>query len=186
MTEIVPCLFLGNKSNAHDFTFLTNNNITHIVNAAVEVPNRFDNDFKYLNLLLEDNEDQELKIPFDFICEALQNNGRVLIHCQGGVSRSVSVLLAFLMRFKNISLLEAWKLVFERNPNIKPNEGFLRQLYEMDENKFGIRSFNLQRYYEELLENIGFPPEAVKKALQSVNHDHNAALSILVQQNQFD
>ncbi|KAF6108359.1 dual specificity phosphatase 13 [Phyllostomus discolor] len=57
--------------------------------------------------------------------------GRVLVHCAMGVSRSATVVLAFLMIYENLTLVEAIQTV-QAHRDICPNSGFLRQLQVLD------------------------------------------------------
>lgn len=57
--------------------------------------------------------------------------GRVLVHCFMGVSRSATCALAFLMIKRGMSLAEALGTVRCRR-DIHPNEGFIRQLQQLD------------------------------------------------------
>lgn len=71
--------------------------------------------------------------------EARRNDSAVLVHCLAGVSRSVTVTLAYLMHSRMLSFEEAFALVRLRKPDISPNFHFLRQLHAferqlMDEN----------------------------------------------------
>ncbi|KAL7568045.1 hypothetical protein ACA910_020765 [Epithemia clementina (nom. ined.)] len=52
----------------------------------------------------------------------------VLVHCMAGVSRSTSVVLAYLIEYENMSLEDAYVLVKQRRPEIYPNDGFWAQL----------------------------------------------------------
>ena len=54
----------------------------------------------------------------------------VLIHCQSGVSRSVTFACAYLMNRHNLSLTHALHAIRRNNPNhtFQPNEGFMEQL----------------------------------------------------------
>ncbi|OQV13404.1 hypothetical protein BV898_12356 [Hypsibius exemplaris] len=54
--------------------------------------------------------------------------GRVLVHCLMGVSRSASVVLAYLVKYRGMSLEEAHELVRRQRPMISPNRGFWEQL----------------------------------------------------------
>lgn len=56
---------------------------------------------------------------------------RVLVHCAVGVSRSASLVLAYLMIHHHYTLLEAIHKVKERRW-IFPNRGFLKQLRALD------------------------------------------------------
>jgi hypothetical protein len=100
-------------------------------------------DFKYpeLNLqvrhiLMRDSPDQDL-LKFlddcvDHIQDIGQNDGRILVHCVAGVSRSASVCIAYLVKYKRMSLRKAYYHVFNKRPCIFPNFGFWRQLVEYE------------------------------------------------------
>lgn len=57
--------------------------------------------------------------------------GRVLVHCLMGVSRSATLVLAFLMIAEGLTLQEAVAAV-RPHRDICPNPGFLRQLRHLD------------------------------------------------------
>ena len=60
------------------------------------------------------------------VCE-----GKVLVHCAVGVSRSATLVLAYLMIRQNLTLVDAIKTVKDHRVVI-PNRGFLRQLNGLD------------------------------------------------------
>ncbi|OLL22566.1 Tyrosine-protein phosphatase yvh1 [Neolecta irregularis DAH-3] len=64
----------------------------------------------------------------DYIQDVLDSNGRVLIHCFAGVSRSATVLAAYLMQRNSISSEKALSMIRSARPQIHPNEGFMQQL----------------------------------------------------------
>lgn len=57
--------------------------------------------------------------------------GKVFVHCAMGLSRSATLVLAYLMIYENMTLVDAIKAV-SANRNISPNNGFLEQLRELD------------------------------------------------------
>uniref|UniRef100_A0A670YU24 Dual specificity protein phosphatase n=1 Tax=Pseudonaja textilis TaxID=8673 RepID=A0A670YU24_PSETE len=68
----------------------------------------------------------------DFIHKALsKSGGRILVHCAVGVSRSATLVLAYLMIYHHLTLVEAIKTVKDHR-GIIPNRGFLRQLTTLD------------------------------------------------------
>ncbi|KAK7977889.1 protein-tyrosine phosphatase-like protein [Apiospora saccharicola] len=57
---------------------------------------------------------------------------KVLVHCMGGVSRSPAVLAYYLMREEDMSLHGALGTIMKARPAMRPNDGFLRQLKDME------------------------------------------------------
>jgi dual specificity MAP kinase phosphatase len=55
----------------------------------------------------------------DFI-EAARAQGHVLVHCMAGVSRSATLVLAYLVRKQGLSLPEAYSRVKARRPIVPP------------------------------------------------------------------
>lgn len=70
----------------------------------------------------------------------MNNRSAVLVHCLAGVSRSVTVTLAYLMHSRGINLEEAFALVRRRKPDISPNFHFLRQLHSFEGSCLGLRT----------------------------------------------
>ena len=97
----------------------------------------FPDKIKYLHLRLEDMEDVLLKDRFDetihFMETALHNpSNRILVHCNLGISRSTTIILAYLMKTYNATLIEAFKFLRHRRPIVCPNIGFLHQLIDYE------------------------------------------------------
>jgi len=57
----------------------------------------------------------------------------VLVHCQGGISRSASLCIAYLIQCQGLSYDAAFALVRKARPIIMPNIGFVRQLKDFEE-----------------------------------------------------
>jgi hypothetical protein len=99
--EILPDLFLGDRTDASDCARLRQRGITHIVNCSKELPCLFESEFVYLWLRMEDPDPAYVeKIPaFCRFIDDGRRSGKVLVHCTGGVSRSPAVILAYLCHF---------------------------------------------------------------------------------------
>jgi protein-tyrosine phosphatase len=102
---------------------------------------------KKFRVPVTDSELTDLGTYFDavtrFIDDELKNGGRVLVHCVAGVSRSTTLVLAYLIRYRGFTLLDAFDLVAERRRIAWPNDGFYRQLisYERSlKNKNHVKS----------------------------------------------
>lgn len=56
----------------------------------------------------------------------------MLVHCLAGVSRSVTITLAYLMYARSLCLNDAFALVRVRKPDISPNFHFMEQLHSFE------------------------------------------------------
>ena len=132
--EIIPNIFVGNYAFALSKKLLLNNKITHILNCACLCSNFYEkkNIFNYLYIPLYDSPSQKLEKYIEqsnnFIEEGSSNNNRILIHCGEGQSRNSSLCLMYMIIKKNMFYSNAIKIMKEKRPCVKPNEGFDRQL----------------------------------------------------------
>ena len=74
---------------------------------------------------------------------------RVLIHCEMGISRSATIVIAYLMYKLKITLFDAYLYVFSRRNVIRPNSSFLKQLELFEKKLFNGKS-TLQKVNTEL------------------------------------
>ncbi|KAJ3319910.1 Dual specificity protein phosphatase 10 [Boothiomyces sp. JEL0866] len=64
--------------------------------------------------------------------ECRKQNINVLVHCHAGVSRSSTIVLAYLMKYKEMSLYDAWNHTYKLRPIIRPNVGFSKALQSIE------------------------------------------------------
>lgn len=64
----------------------------------------------------------------EFMHRIVSSGGTVLVHCSGGFSRSPSVVIAYLIRYRGLTLEDAFEVVRHANKHARPNSGFLVQL----------------------------------------------------------
>ncbi|KAK6175402.1 hypothetical protein SNE40_013873 [Patella caerulea] len=144
--QVLPHLYLGNAKNSADLNQLKQNGIRYILNVTPNVPNMFANDdsFKYRRINISDHLSQDLSEFFPeaiaFIDEARENNCGVLVHCLAGISRSVTVTVAYLMSKRNMTMNEAYDFVKRCKPNISPNFNFMGQLLDFEKILHGDNS----------------------------------------------
>jgi len=71
------------------------------------------------------------------VCECIEEGRRknvgVLVHCLAGISRSVTVTVAYLMFCMSLSLEDAYEFLRRVRPNISPNFNFMGQLADFDQ-----------------------------------------------------
>jgi hypothetical protein len=79
-----------------------------------------------------DSADQNIMDAFAdahaFIDEAIAGGGKVLVHCMMGQSRSVSMVVSYMMRKEHITEEEALARIREQRSDAKPIDAFLKQL----------------------------------------------------------
>lgn len=75
-----------------------------------------------------------LTCPSLLLCldEARGKNCGVLVHCLAGISRSVTVTVAYLMQKLNLSMNDAYDIVKMKKSNISPNFNFMGQLLDFE------------------------------------------------------
>ena len=96
-----PNIYVSNYSTSTNLEILQGLGITHIITVIPSFNPPFLDKFKYLHIEAYDDEWQDMisffKETNTFIENCLVNNGKVLIHCMVGRSRSMTIFLAFLI-----------------------------------------------------------------------------------------
>lgn len=64
---------------------------------------------------------------------ALHSGERVLVHSVKGISRSATLCLAYLTKYKFESLKEAFLFLASKRPLVRPNIGFWSQLIAFEQ-----------------------------------------------------
>ena len=117
---------------------------------------------------------------------ALKKNQRVLIHCRAGVSRSATLVIAYVMRHLRMTLREALIYVRSRRPIVCPNRGFLKKLVDLDVALYGSKSFDIDDYYVDVLVEQGFDGDSCRRVLSESRGDVDVALFKLVRQKRLE
>jgi len=134
--EIEPFLFLGSVEALHDESFMKN--IDAVVSITMIPTEEFNLSprIHHLDICLEDRKGEPIheyfKVSHDFIRKHITDAHRVFVHCAAGISRSATLVTAFLMMEYKCSTLEALKMVKIKRHIINPNEGFLKQLLQLE------------------------------------------------------
>jgi protein-tyrosine phosphatase len=135
MTHIFKELYLGSAEDAFSDSFMLEK-ATSVLNVAKEI-DMSPHCVNYLHIPLIDNDKERLAPHIDkaieFINDSLEKNYRVLVHCAAGISRSASIVIAYLMFTCRKTFIDAYNEVKMKRPIINPNFAFSCQLYGYQE-----------------------------------------------------
>ncbi|KAG0313873.1 hypothetical protein BGZ99_008521 [Dissophora globulifera] len=154
MQEILPSIYLGPYSATRNLEELKRAGITHIISLwdlseskilRVHHPDHF----QYLQLEISDAATQNLITLFpavkQFIDQAiLKDNGKVLVNCMSGISRSPAFVVAYLMEATGMDYEVVYRYVQNKRFCMNPNPGFRHQLEEYGPIYTAIRSVGSQ------------------------------------------
>jgi len=103
-----------------------------VLNVSDNIENFHPDKFSYTRLALPDEAEADIanhfQEAFRIIDSAVLRGERVLVHCQLGVSRSATIVIAYLMHHKQWTLKQAYDYVRSRRRQVFPNGGFWKQL----------------------------------------------------------
>lgn len=139
LSQVLPGLYLGNARDAEDLNLLQQHDISFIINISTSIPCYFENEkgFEYMRLPCHDSSNQNIiqyfETAFAYIDRILSMKKNILVHCQGGVSRSPSFIIGYLMRYQSKTFDEAHRLVKTKRSIINPNLHFLGQLSQYEQ-----------------------------------------------------
>ncbi|KAJ1405340.1 Tyrosine specific protein phosphatases domain [Sesbania bispinosa] len=134
-SRIAEHVYLGSDTVAKNHELLRQKGITHVLNCVGFVcPEYFKSDFVYKTLWLQDSPSEDITSilydVFDYFEDVRQQGGRVLVHCCQGVSRSTSLVIAYLMWREGQSFEDAFQYVKNARGVTNPNMGFACQLLQ--------------------------------------------------------
>lgn len=147
-TRVLPHLYLGTYGDAQSSTQLRALGIRRILNVAEECDSGSDGDdelgIHVKQIHLRDHSDERISDHFAdalaYIHDAIQQQETVLVHCRMGVSRSATIVMAYLMRYgtneaspQSMSYEASFDYVKERRPQVSPNIGFVLALHQLEE-----------------------------------------------------
>jgi len=142
-------LFLSNYRGAGDKESLLKLGVGHVlcVNGTAEECNEHPDTFTYFNIDIDDDEDADIGShiadALSFIEAAKKKGSGVVVHCAAGISRSATMVLAYLIVKKKMNMRKAFFYLLTKRPCIWPNVGFMKKLRVLDEEVFGHSDFEI-------------------------------------------
>jgi len=157
VSEILPAqLYLSNWRGAANREALVQLQITHIASMGTEFVGEepcADLGIQYFAIEVDDTEEQAgemqtvLAQVVEWIDKAIVSGGRVVVHCAAGISRSATVVLAYLVAQRSMSLRTAYEHIRTARSVVWPNTGFMRILIAWEQRCRGPRgTMRLQQW----------------------------------------
>jgi protein-tyrosine phosphatase len=133
---------IGNYST-NDDDILSEINIKVVISALTEeeyedymIGEQDFHNIEWIRLVIDDDKDEKISQYFfevhNIINKALVENKNVIVHCAAGISRSSSLVIAYLMIENRWSYEEAYNYVKSKRSIINPNIGFVKQLKALE------------------------------------------------------
>jgi len=139
-------LYLGGLVAALNCENYDKYSIKCVLGCASEIPARYPKNFVGTHLIIPafDFPSYDIQRHFAKAIEYIDTNRKtgasVFVHCQAGVSRSATFVIAYLVKAMKMNVDDALKYVKERRQIVRPNDGFLRQLKEYEMKVLGTKS----------------------------------------------
>ncbi|KAG5189725.1 protein-tyrosine phosphatase-like protein, partial [Tribonema minus] len=143
-------LFLGGADCSLDYSELRSRGITHIINCTRGVcADARLADFTFLRVAVEDCPTVNISEAFEPACAligtARDAGGATLVHCRKGISRSATIVLAWLVKHEGMTALDALRYLQSCRPLISPNAGFMAQLLELEQALRGQTTIDMDK-----------------------------------------
>lgn len=137
---ILERMVLGNAYNARNFYELEKHNIGLVVNCSKDIPNYFEDSLKYIRVSVEDKLDQDIYTFLDktinimdkYLTDNPEKN--IFVHCFMGSSRSATVIIAYLIKFRKYTRRDALLFLRQKRPLVNINVDFFKQLKKFESN----------------------------------------------------
>ena len=175
MNKILPGLFIGNFKDARDVEQLSKNNITHILSIHDSARPMLEG-VKYLCIPAADSPSQNLARHFresiKFIHECRLAGEGCLVHCLAGVSRSVTLVVAYIMTITDFGWEDALSVVRAVRSCANPNMGFQRQLQDFEKHDVDqFRQWLKEEYGENSFQDLQEAKNLLSKYKDFEKHD---------------
>ncbi|CAK6981542.1 dual specificity phosphatase 28 [Scomber scombrus] len=149
LCKVTSALFISNARSACSDELIQQEAVTLCINVSKQQPFPSSSGVTKLQIPVYDDPNEDLYSHFDRCADAIQKEakrgGHSVVYCKNGRSRSATICIAYLMKHRKMTLIEAVQRVKTARHVIDPNPGFMTQL---------------QRYEQELKKRRGRGREA--------------------------
>ena len=150
MNQITENLYLGNFFSAKFADKLKELGIKKVLSIMGGFNPNYDESYKIIHKSFNVNDiiNQNIIQYFGECLNFIKGEEKILAHCAAGVSRSATIVIAYIMWDKKLSYEDALNFV-ESKRNVNPNPGFVEQLKifekELIKNEYNIDKINFYK-----------------------------------------
>ena len=191
-SQITRTLYLGARPNRERVQELKGAGVTHVVSCLMEDDRSqmafLQQDFHHLFLGVRDGMHQDIAGAFsqffDFAAAATASDpkAKLFVHCEVGVSRSATLVIALLMKTEAMSFFDALCRVRSKRIQVLPNIGFASQLqrleHELQPHSVNSVPSSLAQYLHRIC-NAPVEIEVLQSALERHRYDALASLRMI-------
>ena len=147
--KITDKIYLGSIKGLSEVDYLKKENIDSILSIINESPKvNIDKNINHKTIDIDDLFSENIIKYFKECIDFIEKNGKIFIHCTCGVSRSASIVIAYLMWKTHSSFNDTYLFIKKRRPEIDPNNGFRKQLNIfqklLEDNNYDLDKINFE------------------------------------------
>ena len=130
INKIIENLYLGDYNSSKDISLLKELGITKVLSVLDYTygPNYNPKEFIHKKINVDDFVITNIIKYFGECLHFIQGEEKILVHCAAGISRSATIVIAYVMWIKKWTFKEALDYVKKKRPVVFPNDGFKDQL----------------------------------------------------------
>ena len=128
INQITEKVYLGSLKAAENYEYLLNNKIFNILSLTPETPKFPSTKLNQKIINIDDFSNQNIIQYFYECIEFIEKSNKVFVHCNKGISRSATIVIAYLMWKNHFNYIDSYFYVKNKRNFISPNEGFIQQL----------------------------------------------------------
>ena len=145
INQITDTIYLGDIESAFNKKKLKSLGIKKVLTVMSAFGNHYnEHEFVHKSIEVDDAYDENIIKYFKECLLFMDGYDKVFVHCAAGMSRSPTIVIAFLMWKKKLSLNDAINFVKNKRPVISPNLNFMKQL-EIFEDLLKKKNYDLNR-----------------------------------------
>lgn len=131
--EVRPKLWIGSLQGVTQTLHRSPSFFTHAVSCIEECPDLKPGIFQLHVAIADDPKASllaHLDTVYEFIDKALKTDGKVVVHCEQGISRSAALIAGYLLRQEKTSVKLALQSVYLASPKSRVNPWFVQDLIQ--------------------------------------------------------